>query len=129
MGAVESLHLASLFALSHNFEGAERHPQANGTPDWFTSQVETSCTYGGAIAGWLTGGLNYQIEHHLFPRMCSVHYPTVQPIVEAAAKKHGVRYTSYPYLWNNARSTARYLAQAGDGRHWLKFAQPLSGKM
>jgi len=34
-------------------------------------QVETSSTYGGKIAGYLTGGLNFQIEHHLFPRMSS----------------------------------------------------------
>lgn len=62
MGAVESLQLAALFALSHNFEGAERFPHheeqllagagqrsagpRSRAPDWFTSQVETSSTYG-----------------------------------------------------------------------------------
>jgi fatty acid desaturase len=62
---------------------------------------------GGTVAGFFTGGLNYQIEHHLFPRICSTHYPTIQPIVRRIARKHGVRYTSYGYIWENARSTVR----------------------
>ena len=71
MGAAESLLLAGLFSLSHNFEHADRNPtqsfQANGEPVcWFTSQVETSSSYGGFVAAALTGGLNFQVEHHLF---------------------------------------------------------------
>jgi len=142
MGAAESLHLAALFALSHNFQGVERFPMrkhkhaavgdvaAASQPDWFTLQVETSSTYGGAIAGWLTGGLNYQIEHHLFPRISSVHYPLIQPVVKRLALKHGVRYTGYDYIWQNARSTLAYLRQVGEGGHWNQITeqlQPLSG--
>ena len=67
MGAIESLTLASLFALSHNFENVERNPtklyKDNGEPVcWFKSQVETSSTYGGWVAGALTGGLNFQVR-------------------------------------------------------------------
>jgi fatty acid desaturase len=74
MGAAGSLTLGCLFTLSHNFEGAERDPtqgtRETGEPtDWFISQVETSSTYGGFISGCLTGGLNFQVEHHLFPRI------------------------------------------------------------
>eukprot|EP00960_Hanusia_phi_P066576 766427-Hanusia_phi.AAC.3 len=83
MSVVESLSLAIPFALSHNFEDAERHPldAANGEPvDWYKSQVwsrlpnpgsmtrlqvETSSTYGGKIAGWITGGLNFQVRRNL----------------------------------------------------------------
>jgi len=68
-------HAASLsqvpFALSHNFEDSNRYPTAAGQQCWYRMQVETSSTYGGKIAGYLTGGLNFQIEHHLFPRMSS----------------------------------------------------------
>ena len=45
---------------------------------WYKAQAETSCTYGGTIGMLLTGGLNLQIEHHLFPRISSWYYPIIQ---------------------------------------------------
>ena len=56
----------------------------------FKSQVETSCTYGGAISGYFTGGLNFQVEHHLFPRMSSAWYPYIAPTVRRVCAKHNV---------------------------------------
>lgn len=129
MGCAESLTLASLFALSHNFEHVDRDPtkgkRESGEPIcWFKSQVETSSTYGGFIAGALTGGLNFQVEHHLFPRMSSAWYPFIAPKVREICAKHGVRYAYYPWVWQNFVSTVKYLHQAGTGSNWLK---PLSG--
>jgi len=132
MGASESLTLAVLFSLSHNFENVERdpvdtHKKGDGKPVcWFKSQVETSSTYGGGIAGALTGGLNFQVEHHLFPRMCSAHYPYIAPKVREICKKHGVRYAYYPFVWQNFISTVKYMHQAGTGSNWMK---PLSGDL
>jgi len=132
MGASESLTLSVLFSLSHNFENVERDPvdsrkKADAKPVcWFKSQVETSSTYGGAIAGALTGGLNFQVEHHLFPRMCSAHYPYIAPKVREICKKHGVRYAYYPWVWQNFISTVKYMHQAGTGSNWMK---PLSGDL
>jgi hypothetical protein len=57
-----------------------------------------------------------------------VHYPTIAPIVRAAAKRHGVRYVYYPTLWESALSTYRYLRDAGSGQHWKDMMQPLSGR-
>jgi hypothetical protein len=66
-------------------------------------QVETSCTYGNGIAGALSGGLNYQIEHHLFPRVCSAHYPALSPLVRAVCARHNVSYTvTYIYVQFNS---------------------------
>ena len=120
MGVVESLSLAIPFALSHNFEDSERDPIAesrqSGKPvDWYKAQVETSSTYGGRIAGYLTGGLNFQIEHHLFPRMSSAWYPYIQPAVREVCAKHGVRYAYYPTFWSNWASTLQYIKDAGSG--------------
>jgi fatty acid desaturase (delta-4 desaturase) len=133
MGASESLGLAVLFSLSHNFENADRDPTADvretGEPVcWFRSQVETSCTYGGAVAGYLTGGLNFQVEHHLFPRMSSAWYPYIAPTVRRVCEKHGVRYVYYPWVWQNWISTIRYMHAAGTGANW-PGANPLSGKL
>ena len=94
MGASSSLTLAVLFALSHNFEHVDRDPtyaaRHGDTGDqqvcWFKSQVETSSTYGGFISGCLTGGLNFQVEHHLFPRMSSAWYPYIAPTVREICK-------------------------------------------
>lgn len=119
LSTVESLALAIPFALSHNFEGADRFPVSPSGQkqpvDWYKSQVETSSTYGGFVAGCLTGGLNCQIEHHLFPRLSSAWYPYIRKAVMEVCKRHGVRYTYYPSLLSNWASTLRYIAAAGRG--------------
>mmetsp|Transcript_16455 Transcript_16455/g.40130 ORF Transcript_16455/g.40130 Transcript_16455/m.40130 type:complete len:476 (+) Transcript_16455:94-1521(+) len=120
MGAAGSLALGCLFTLSHNFEDADRDPtlktRETGEPtDWFKAQVETSSTYGGFISGWLTGGLNFQVEHHLFPRMSSSWYPYIAPKIREISKKHDVRYAYYPWVWNNMWSTLVYTHQVGNG--------------
>lgn len=132
MGIAESLALAALFALSHNFEDADRDPtyQARKTGEpvcWFKSQVETSSTYGGLVAGCLTGGLNFQVEHHLFPRMSSGWYPFIAPKVREICEKHGVKYAYYPYVWENLISTFKYLHQAGNATNW-QDGNPYTGK-
>jgi len=133
MGIAESLALSALFALSHNFEHADRDPtyesRVSGEPVcWFKSQVETSSTYGGFVSGCLTGGLNFQVEHHLFPRMCSAWYPFIAPTVRRICKKHGVKYAYYPWIWQNAISTVKYLHQAGTGSNWNE-GNPYTGAL
>jgi len=133
MGAAESLTLAVLFSLSHNFEHVDRDPtkplrekEDVKNVCWFKSQVETSSTYGGFISGALTGGLNFQVEHHLFPRMSSAWYPFIAPKVREICKKHGVRYAYYPWVWQNFISTVKYMHQAGTGSNWMT---PLKGDL
>lgn len=131
MGVSESLCLSVLFSLSHNFENADRDPTEHYRKTgeqvcWFKSQVETSCTYGGLISGALTGGLNFQVEHHLFPRMSSAWYPYIAPKVREICEKHGVKYAYYPWVMTNFISTIKYMHSAGTGSNWIK--DPLSGK-
>ncbi len=59
------------YAHTHTYKHTDTHTL---THIHTHTQVETSSTYGGKIAGYLTGGLNFQIEHHLFPRMSSAWY-------------------------------------------------------
>jgi len=133
LGVAESLGLAVLFSLSHNFDHADRDPtnesqkDADGKVCWFKSQVETSCTYGGAVSGYLTGGLNFQVEHHLFPRMSSAWYPYIAPTVREICKKHGVRYVYYPWVLQNFWSTVKYIHETGTGVRWEN--NPLSGNL
>jgi fatty acid desaturase (delta-4 desaturase) len=131
MGISSSLTLAILFGLSHNFEHVDRdptHDTRHGGEDtcWFKAQVETSSTYGGFVSGCLTGGLNFQVEHHLFPRMCSAWYPFIAPTVRRVCKKHGVRYAYYPWVHQNLISTVKYIHAAGTGENWA-HGNPYSG--
>jgi len=109
--------LTFVFVVSHNFEGADRDPMAangmDGPACWYKMQAETSSTYGGTTAGILTGGLNFQIEHHLFPRISSWHYPLLQPVVEDCCKRHGVQYNYFPSLSSNILSMLKYMRKVG----------------
>jgi acyl-lipid (7-3)-desaturase (Delta-4 desaturase) len=132
MGISGSLALGLLFTLSHNFENADRDPtvesRKTGKPVcWFKAQVETSSTYGGMISGWLTGGLNFQVEHHLFPRMSSAWYPYIAPVVRKVCEKHGVKYAYYPWVWQNMISTLKYTHEVGNASHWKQ--NPFKGEM
>lgn len=120
MGAIGSVFLSALFIISHNFESVDRDPTCEARTNgkkvcWYKSQVETSSTYGGFVSGCLTGGLNFQIEHHLFPRMSSAWYPYIAPAVRAVCEKHGVKYTYYPWLWQNLVATTKHIHLAGIG--------------
>ncbi len=67
-------------------------------------------------SGWLTwfaGGLNYQVEHHLFPYICHVHYPKISKIVQDTAKEFGVPYHVQPTFWAALRSHAQMLKKLG----------------
>lgn len=61
----------------------------------------------------MLGGLNYQIEHHLFPRLPHTLYPTIAPIVERNCRRYGVRYTVQPSLRVALRSHSRHLRALG----------------
>jgi len=135
LGISGSLALGLLFTLSHNFEHSDRDPTAESrhSPNhtgvcWFKAQVETSSTYGGTMSGWLTGGLNFQVEHHLFPRMSSAWYPVIAPVVRRVCKKHGVRYVYYPWIWQNMVSTVRYTHNVGNGMLRHLEGNPFKGE-
>lgn len=110
--------LTFLFVVSHNFEGSNRDPldltSSNKDPVcWYKAQTETSCTYGGYMAMALTGGLNYQIEHHLFPRVSSWHYPRIHEDIRKCCTRHNVKYAYYPSLWSNTLSMLKYMRKVG----------------
>lgn len=115
--------LTFFFVLSHNFLESDRDPVVHsrigttedGRPivDWYKAQVETSCSYGGYVAMFFTGGLNFQIEHHLFPRISSWYYPMIRPALQKVCEKHNVKYTFYPTLRGNISSTVQYMNTVG----------------
>jgi linoleoyl-CoA desaturase len=80
-------------------------PQADSArrlPDgWTTHQLRTTANFsqGSALATFFMGGLNNQIEHHLLPGICHIHYAELAPVVRACARDHGLPYlTSGTFL-------------------------------
>ncbi len=110
--------LTVVFQLAHTVEGTS-HPLPNEAGeidnDWAIHQVETTVDFSPAnrILSWYVGGLNYQIEHHLFPRVAHVHYPALAPIVKRTAEEYGITYRVNPTLWSALRSHYRMLQKLG----------------
>jgi linoleoyl-CoA desaturase len=93
--------LSVVFQVAHCVgQAAFPLPRANSgrvENDWAIHQVETTVDFArrSRIVTWLVGGLNFQIEHHLFPRICHVNYPGISPVVEATCRDFGVSYREF----------------------------------
>ena len=94
---IAGLILSIVFQLAHVVEDAKfpiPDDKGNIQNEWAIHQLETTADF--SRNSWLityfVGGLNYQTEHHLFPRICHIHYPKIAPIVEATAKEFGIQY-------------------------------------
>ena len=99
--------LSHVFNLSHHFVGVVRKNLKNGD-DWYEHQVISTSDYGGTISSYVTGGLNIQIIHHLFPKTNSIHYVALQPIIEKVCKEHDINYVQFPWIHQNILSTMKY---------------------
>ncbi len=82
MFMVFGTYLSFFFHISHNFTGVEQLEDTSAKHSFLYNQMITSSNVCGKWLCFLNGGLNYQIEHHLFPRMHHSHYPTASPIVK-----------------------------------------------
>ena len=88
--------LGTAFQLAHCTSQAE-FPEAvtdgtSMTRDWHAHQLATTVDFGAnnPVLTWFFGGLNFQVEHHLFPAICHLHYPALARIVGAVARRHGL---------------------------------------
>ena len=116
---VLGISLSIVFQLAHAVEDAEfPMPQLDsGQVDntWATHQVETTVDFGrqSRLLSWMVGGLNFQIEHHLFPRISHIHYPAISRIVESTCREYGVKYTAHDTFWQGLASHYRWLRGMG----------------
>lgn len=105
--------LASMFIVSHNVDEVKYSNDLCAKGDWAKQQIETSTSWGGRIGSFLSGGLNLQIEHHLFPCMAHHLYADAQKIVQDECAKQGVKYSAYPTLFHNLIDHCKFLHQMG----------------
>lgn len=110
-------YLAFFFSLSHNFDGVymfEDHEKSNIKEKTFLyKQVVSSSNVGGRWLCFFNGGLNYQIEHHLFPRINHSHYPLIAPVVKEFCERKNIPYVHFPTVSENLASAVKHLAAMG----------------
>ncbi len=111
--------LGTVFQLAHVVEGAQQPlPDAQGVipNDWTVHELLTTADFApqSRLLSWYTGGLNFQIEHHLFPYVSHLHYPAIAPIVRRTAEEFGLPYNVKPTLVAALASHVRRLRQLGD---------------
>lgn len=101
MHAVSGFMLSVIFQPAHVTDGTEYpEPDNSGRLEnsWAVHQLRTTANFAPdyRLFSWFVGGLNYQIEHHLFPNICHVHYRKIAPIVEQTAREFNLPYRSLP---------------------------------
>jgi linoleoyl-CoA desaturase len=115
VAAITGLLLALVFQMAHVVEEAEFPAPAaeSGRVEnaWAIHQLETTVDFArnSRWVTWLVGGLNFQIEHHLFARICHVHYPAMSGIVEQTCREFGVKYSEHTSLRTGILSHYRWL--------------------
>lgn len=110
--------LAIIFQPAHVIEGTEyplpdEHHKLENT--WAVHQLHTTTNFGNRSRwfSWYVGGLNFQIEHHLFPNICHVHYRKISGIVERTAREFNLPYKSATTFADALIGHARLLKQLG----------------
>ncbi|MCJ8164509.1 acyl-CoA desaturase [Pontibacter sp. E15-1] len=97
MHFVGGIILSTVFQLAHTVEGTSHPlPCESGIieNDWAIHQLNTTANFArkSKLLSWYVGGLNFQIEHHLFPRICHIHYPDIAGIVKQTAAEFDIPY-------------------------------------
>ena len=114
-GLVTSL----VFQLAHTVEDTAfptPHAITNKLEDeWAIHQVRTTANFAtdNRLISWLVGGLNFQVEHHLFPKISHVHYPAISQILQQVCAEHNVPYINYPKMRYAVASHVSFLRQMG----------------
>ena len=117
--AVAGIVLNVVFQLAHCVEGAEFPLPEQGTARiehaWAVHQAETTVDFArrSRVVAWLLGGLNFQIEHHLLPRICHVNFPALSKVVEATCRQFGVKFAEHHSFRAGVASHFRWLRQMG----------------
>ncbi|MEQ9405410.1 MAG: acyl-CoA desaturase [Cyclobacteriaceae bacterium] len=112
--------LAMIFQTAHVVEPAEfvKVEGEHVKTSWVAHQLKTTCNYGtdNKVLSWFLGGLNFQIEHHLFPDVCHVHYPKLAKMVKATAKEFGLPYNEFDTFGDALVSHFTHLKEMGSAK-------------
>ena len=111
--------LSLVFQLAHTVEHTAfpvADPETGKMEDeWAIHQLKTTANFAtkNKLVTWLVGGLNFQIEHHLFPKISHVHYPALREIIKTLCEKHGINYIEFRNVRYAIASHVAFLRQMG----------------
>ena len=113
------LSITVVFQLAHMVEkttfdvAGETHKVINS--EWAIHEIRTTADFApeNKIISWLVGGLNFQIEHHLFPQISHIHYAALSKIVRRQCELFGLPYNFYPSAWQAICSHVRLMRKLG----------------
>jgi linoleoyl-CoA desaturase len=117
------LALTFVFQIAHGTEKVEfpaptgEHPSVI-EDEWAAHEMRTTVNFAisNPVLTWFAGGLNFQIEHHLFPHISHTHYPDISDIVRRTAGEHGLPYNLHDTYINAVKSHYRFLQSLGNER-------------
>ncbi len=122
MNITLGITLSLVFQLAHvvektAFELAEDKPKTINS-EWAIHEVITTANFApkNKFISWFVGGLNYQIEHHLFPRVSHVHYPAISNIVREECARFNIPYHYYPTMTEALISHFRVMRRLGENK-------------
>ncbi|RDC64407.1 fatty acid desaturase family protein [Adhaeribacter pallidiroseus] len=114
----EGLVMGLVFQLAHVVEGTDfpvPNEQGNIEEAWAAHQMRTTANFAtrSKLMGFLLGGLNQQIEHHLFPKVCHIHYPALAGIIKQTAREFNLPYIENLTFFQALQSHYRMLKKFG----------------
>ncbi|MEO6932238.1 MAG: fatty acid desaturase [Chitinophagaceae bacterium] len=116
---VAGLILSLVFQLAHTVEHTSFPMPDKVTGkmenEWAVHQIKTTANFAtnNKVICWLVGGLNFQIEHHLFPKISHIHYPQISKIIRQACAEYGIEYIEFPKMRYAVASHVAFLKQMG----------------
>jgi linoleoyl-CoA desaturase len=123
MGMVAGFVLSIVFQLAHTVEHTHFPLPDDATgkmeDEWAIHQLKTTANFAtkNRLVSWLVGGLNFQVEHHLFPKISHVHYPAISRIIKRACQEYGITYIEYPKVRIAIASHVAFLRHLGKNEH------------
>ena len=116
---VTGLFISIVFQLAHVVQGTQ-FPAPEGDSrklghEWAIHQIRTTANFAtkSKFLYWLLGGLNFQIEHHLFPRISHIHYPQVSRFVKEVCEEYNITYLEYSSMFRAFYSHLVHLKKLG----------------
>jgi linoleoyl-CoA desaturase len=110
--------ISIVFQLAHTVEHTEFPVVSDDSKmkdEWAIHQVKTTANFAtrNKVISWLIGGLNFQIEHHLFPKISHIHYPAISAIIRQVCQEHGLQYIEYRRMSQAVVSHVSFLKRMG----------------
>lgn len=116
---ITGLVISIVFQLAHTVEHTHfpMPDEVTGKleDEWAVHQLKTTANFApnNKLISWFVGGLNYQVEHHLFPKISHIHYPELRRIIKKTCEEFDVPYIEYPKMRYAIASHVSFLKQMG----------------